>query len=282
MDKIVTVPPQYPSTNMSMATPPYSPVWSFACSLADLVPFVWFLLGSQGVRGGRGDKAIFETNNYIWNSLNFMETLKASTKNHYSPLTSYQNPKYGSKHGVVQFGNFTETDTNNNCSSLQQLLFWNIRRIRTQLRFQILSWSKRADPCSGVCPNSAWKLLKSEPARRLYITSVSQGIHKGSRLIICLVTWLLGSICLVIAWLLGGGRAGAGRGCARKKLRIRLQKSKHLQLKRIRDKSKKHSKIIPLAFQNRFNWIPSSLQTHPQHMPKVCIPKSFQKHSKPS
>ena len=28
--------------------------------------------------------------------------------------------------------------------------------IGCQLRFQILNWMKRADPCFGVCPNSAW------------------------------------------------------------------------------------------------------------------------------
>ena len=51
--------------------------------------------------------------------------------------------------------------------------------IGCQLRFQILNWMRRADPCFGVCRNSAWrramkelfrKLLKSGPPRRRSIT----------------------------------------------------------------------------------------------------------------
>ena len=60
--------------------------------------------------------------------------------------------------------------------------------IGPQLQFQILAESKRADPCFGVCPNSAWspsydffsrKLLKSEPPRRRGITRVLLGITRG-------------------------------------------------------------------------------------------------------
>ena len=38
----------------------------------------------------------------------------------------------------------------------EKYIFTIFEGIGPQLLFQILSWTKRADPCLGVCPNSAW------------------------------------------------------------------------------------------------------------------------------
>ena len=38
----------------------------------------------------------------------------------------------------------------------EKYIFEIFEGIGPQLRFQILSWTKRADPSLGVCPNSAW------------------------------------------------------------------------------------------------------------------------------
>ena len=56
-------------------------------------------------------------------------------------------------------------------------------------QFQILSWTKRANPCLGVCPNSAWiprydffrKLIKFVPPRRRGITKGSLRDYYGLR-----------------------------------------------------------------------------------------------------
>ena len=48
------------------------------------------------------------------------------------------------------------TPKNPDCSTLRKYIFELVEGIGPQLRFQILSWTKRADPSPGVCPNSAW------------------------------------------------------------------------------------------------------------------------------